>query len=707
MRKSFLTVVVLSAFFHGVLADVNDTQKINRRALVQRHNVFVSEFNSLWPLSVGNGKFVFTVDPTGLQTFPDKYDEGIPLSTMSQWGWHTFDNTGNYKLEDTFVEVDTHGRKVPYNIIQDSPAAAYLRANPHRVNLAQIGFVFLNADGSQASADELKNTNQTLDLWQGVLKSKFQFDNQPVEVETLCHPEKDLIAVRVKSQLLESKRLIVSLRFPHAAGVWGPKSSVWNKPDSHTIRLIKNNSSSAHWLRQMDDLEYNCVLKYPPKTRLKKVAGQSYRIIPPADTNSFGFCLSLSKEPVDVSGYEFQTVRSQCQAYWKYFWTTGAAVDLSQSADPRRKELERRIVLSQYLTAIQSAQKYPPAETGLTCNSWFGKFHLEMHWWHGVHFALWDRLDMFEKSLDWYAQIMPVAKQIAKRQGYEGARWPKMVGPDGHDAPSTIGPLLIWQQPHPVYYAELIYRQKPTKQTLEKYEEIVQQSAEFMASYVHYDEQKECFELGPPLLSAREFNVESYAETKNPAFELAYWAWALDKANQWRTRLGRKPEPKWNHIIKNLAPLPIHNGIYVEQQTPLVCDGGHPTMLAAFGLLPQTHLLDKETMRKTLKHVMQNWNHDETWGWDYPMLAMTAARLNEPDIAVDALLKDAQKNTYLPNGHNYQGPNLPVYLPGNGGLLTAVAMMAAGWDDCPDRPAPGFPDNGRWTVRAEGFKKMP
>jgi hypothetical protein len=41
---------------------------------------------------------------------------------------------------------------------------------------------------------------------------------------------------------------------------------------------------------------------------------------------------------------------------------------------------------------------------------------------------------------------------------------------------------------------------------------------------------------------------------------------------------------------------------------------------------------------------------------------------------------------------------LPLYLPGNGGLLSAVAMMTAGWDGCPDRPAPGFPDNGKWNA---------
>ena len=31
---------------------------------------------------------------------------------------------------------------------------------------------------------------------------------------------------------------------------------------------------------------------------------------------------------------------------------------------------------------------------------------------------------------------------------------------------------------------------------------------------------------------------------------------------------------------------------------------------------------------------------------------MTAARLNEPEKAIDALFVEAQKNRYLANGHN-------------------------------------------------------
>ena len=89
------------------------------------------------------------------------------------------------------------------------------------------------------------------------------------------------------------------------------------------------------------------------------------------------------------------------------------------------------------------------------------------------------------------------------------------------------------------------------------------------------------------------------------------------------------------------------------------------------------------------------------------MIAMTAARLGEGETAINALLMNHSRNTYLGNGHTPQQQNVPVYLPGNGGLLYAVAMMAAGWTDAPARNAPGFPDDGSWIVKWEGLQKAP
>jgi hypothetical protein len=86
-----LLVIIIVLAFHTII--VNACAKIDRYALVSRHNVTLTDFNPLTPLSVGNGKFTFTADLTGIQTFAPFYDKGIPLTTMAQWGWHNFPNT--------------------------------------------------------------------------------------------------------------------------------------------------------------------------------------------------------------------------------------------------------------------------------------------------------------------------------------------------------------------------------------------------------------------------------------------------------------------------------------------------------------------------------------------------------------------------------------------------------------------------------------
>jgi hypothetical protein len=358
--------------------------------------------------------------------------------------------------------------------------------------------------------------------------------------------------------------------------------------------------------------------------------------------------------------------------------------------------------------AIQCAGSCPPQETGLTCNSWFGKSHLEMHWWHAVHFALWGRPELLERSLPYYKRILSSAKATAKMQGYEGVRWPKMVGPDGRESPSSVGVFLIWQQPHPIYYAELCYRAHPDKATLERYQQIVFETAEFMASYPAWDEANHRYVLGPAMIPAQESYGSNKARNLNPTFELAYWHWGLETAQKWRQRLGLERQPKWDEVIRGLSRPSIREGVYTGIETPpYTISRDHPSMLAAYGLVPATPLIDPNVMRRTYDRVVQTWDWSSTWGWDYPMMAMTAARLGEPDKAVDSLFMDSPKNRWLANGHNYQSARLPLYLPGNGGLLTAVAMMAAGWDGCPDRPAPGFPDNGKWNVRWEGLQRLP
>jgi hypothetical protein len=94
--------------------------------------------------------------------------------------------------------------------------------------------------------------------------------------------------------------------------------------------------------------------------------------------------------------------------------------------------------------------------------------------------------------------------------------------------------LLIWQQPHPIFYAELDYRLHPERGTLEKWQEVVFESAEFMASYAVLDKETGHFVLGPPLKTVSE-NSDTRT-TRNPVFELSYWRFGLRTAQQWRAR---------------------------------------------------------------------------------------------------------------------------------------------------------------------------
>ena len=281
-----------------------------------------------------------------------------------------------------------------------------------------------------------------------------------------------------------------------------------------------------------------------------------------------------------------------------------------------------------------------------------------------------------------------------------------MVGPEGRDSPSGVGPLLIWQQPHTIFYAELDYRLHPTRATLEKWRDVVFESAEFMASFAVRDAASGKYVLGPPLRTVPEKNDPR--TTVNPAFELSYWRFGLRTAQQWRTRLGLAPDATWEKVLQDLAPLPTAEGVYLQQQgatdTYTTKNWEHPSLIGIRGMLPGDGV-DPLTMRATVRRVLACWQWDRCWGWDFPMMAMAAARNGEPALAIDALMHPSQKNRFNESGLSSGGP-FP-YFPSNGGLLYAVALMAAGWDGAPDRPAPGFPDDGSWVVKWEGLKRAP
>ncbi len=664
-------------------------------------------FDTLASLSVGNGEFAFTVDATGLQTFPELYKKGVPLGTQSQWGWHSFGNPNGYKAEEVLKEFDFgRGHKEIYSCQFKEPerlveACDWLRVNPHRLHLGTIGLEL----GDSVKPTDITDIQQTLNLWEGRIDSHFSFNGNAFDVQTVCHPQQDMVAAHIVSPA----HTAINLRFPYPTGGHADDACNWEANDKHSTEIVRQDAQSALLKRTLDATTYYVTLRWEGKASLSEKAKNYLLLTPEEDALSLS-CEFTAEEPATQALPSFAETRTTGASYWNSFWKNGGVVDFSHCTDSRAKELERRVVLSQYLLAIQCAGSTPPQETGLTYNSWFGKMHLEMIWWHQSWQALWGHPELLDRTLGWYESVEPMAREIAKRQGFDGVRWMKMTDPSGDESPSNTGSFLIWQQPHFIYLAELVYRSNPNDSIIQKYNHLVQETAKFMYSFATYDQLEGRFILKGAIPAQETLRA---ATTINPPFELSYWHYAMEVAQQWRVRMGGKRNLEWDEMIDKLSPLAYNDeGLYLASEdatdtfTDIRFTSDHMAVLGSVGILPMNKLIRADYMTNTLHWIWDNWNWDKTWGWDYPMTAMNATRLGEPEKAVSALLMDKQKNTYLPNGHNYQDGRLRCYLPGNGALLTAVALMCAGWDGC-EVKNPGFPQDGTWDVRWEGLNPMP
>ncbi|KAI1766554.1 Six-hairpin glycosidase-like protein [Hypoxylon sp. FL1150] len=700
----FLVIMILYSLslwlvaFKGTYA----TCGIDRRHIVQSFNPHRNASSETTPLQVGNGNFAFGVDVTGLQTFS-------PFATMSTWGWHNFSlpTTRGQTSVDDFTGLDwwTHGRLVNYD--QPNPAESdisnWLIQNPQRVNLATIGLSFGDDDVTE---EKLENKSQTLDLWTGQISSAFTYNGTPVEVETWADSDSDTVGIAIDSELLSTGSIGLFFDFPLPTQnkFDAPFVGVFNATDQHTTSL-QEGKNSATIRHDIDETSYYVTVAWESSAEISGPLDGTHRYILKPSQGINKVKLSVTFSPASNTDVpSFIEIETASTTWWESFWRSGAFIDLTGAKSSNATELQRRTILSQYLTAVNSASSYPPQESGLVNNGWYGKFHLEMVLWHLLHFARWNHFPLLRRSVpNMYNKYLDSSIERANLQGYDGARWGKMTDPTGRSAPGEINSLLIWQQPHPFYFAEIEYRSFPNDATLKSWEAILTATADFIVSYAFFNHSTRFYDLGPPMYPASE-NTNPNA-TINPAFELAYWRFGLDVAIKWKERQNASVPEEWIEVRDNLAPLPIaedafavYEGIPDMWENTTVQD--HPAMSAVFGLLPPPSSgppLNLTVAKNTADKIRDLWDLEDCWGWDFPMLAMNSLRLGDVDQAVTYLLHPLFE--FDDAGYPVGGSRVPTpYFPGSSSFLSAMAMMAGGWDG---EPGCHFPES--WDAQVEGF----
>ncbi|KAI4518732.1 hypothetical protein K525DRAFT_242015 [Schizophyllum commune Loenen D] len=692
---------------------------IDRRSIVSRYNPFRNVSSTSTPMQVGNGNFAFGMDATGLQTFQ-------PFAILSSWGWK------NDSLPNGTTEADIaryhgttwldHGRPVEYDF-GGEPAAIeqWLTANPNRVNLGRIGLAFFDDAGTpltNVSEADLASLSQELDLWTGIAQSEFEWAGAGVRVTTSCADRADAVVVTLSSALLAAGRLGVFFDFPWSDGsskFSAPFVGVYNATDKHTTTLRTIDNRKSDITHKLGSSTFVTSIEAKETVTLTRDSPDAHRytLVPEDESEDLSLVVSFSRdaEPSLAPDLDLDFSHNASAAAWEDYWTRSGFVDVvSGSSDGRADELQRRIVLSRYLMRVNEAPNASgPQESGLVNNGWYGKFHMEMIFWHLQHWALWGNWDLLNRSTSVYSNFLSSSIHRAQvQQGYAaGARWPKMTDPSGRSSPGEINNLLIWQQPHPLVFAEYERRAFPTADTLTKWAPVVRATADWMASYAWWNESAGVHDLGPPMYVVSEDTRPN--ATRNPAFELAYWRLGLGIAERWMAELGEDIIVAWTEVRENLASLPVHEGKYkvyedIEDDfwTREEYTNDHPALTGLYGWLPETAGLDIDVAKATAESVWSSWNISNCWGWDFPMLAMSAARIGDAEKAIDWLLHPLFQfdDVGMPIG----GVRVPTpYFPGSGGLLYAVAMMAAGWDGS-EGMAPGFPKQG-WNITVEGISR--
>lgn len=259
---------------------------------------------------------------------------------------------------------------VNYN--QPNPAESeisnWLIQNPQRVNLATIGFSFGDDDMTE---EKLEDKSQTLDLWTGQISSAFAYNGAPVKVETWADSSSDTIGIAIKSELLSADSLGIFFDFPLPTRnkFDAPFVGVFNATDQH-ITSLEAGENSATIRHDIDATSYYVTVAWDANAEISGPFDGTHRYMlkPLQGVKKIKLSVTFSPAP-STDAPSFAEISTASTSWWESFWRSGAFIDLTGANSPNATELQRRTILSQYLTAVNSASSYPPQGEWLALNS--------------------------------------------------------------------------------------------------------------------------------------------------------------------------------------------------------------------------------------------------------------------------------------------------------------------------------------------------
>ena len=268
--KEYLRFIPLLIF---ILTGCRDSQK-SLRELVSENSIEVPGTGKPHNILLGNGRFIFIPDLTGLQ------------SSDCTLGTSSIIHTG----------TDEKAHAIP-----------------------NVCMVVFGEDGKRLSVNEFKRPLQNLNLWTAELKSRFEADGVPVSVQTVCHPDYDMISVRIVSGLLMRHRIMINIKMngenftsPNDNQFAGGRVGFNVMSDSQNVAMVKY---------APDGLDHYLLL-WKNSAELTLSGNHELRIDPVKIDSVYSFSFLFMEDTENGRVQNFGETLFASSKSWEKYWTS-------------------------------------------------------------------------------------------------------------------------------------------------------------------------------------------------------------------------------------------------------------------------------------------------------------------------------------------------------------------------------------------------
>ena len=179
-----------------------------------------------------------------------------------------------------------------------------------------------------------------------------------------------LLCLHRQSWQLASVSLILQVRQLTIA-------TCWTADDCHSTDIILSEPQRALIRRTVDSTVYYVEISWSGKAVLSQTGKNRLKLTP--SDKQWNFNVGFYKHQPVVPQPDYKANLLSANRCWRDYWQTSGVIDFLPVRIPRASLLERRVVLSLIFAPFAGSAKITSqAETYLTYNTWYGKFHLEM-----------------------------------------------------------------------------------------------------------------------------------------------------------------------------------------------------------------------------------------------------------------------------------------------------------------------------------------